>query len=167
MIIYIAGSALFLVVGIIGARAIAKHWRQENKQRAIASSYDRLVRNSKLSVEFSDFFSGRYIGLDKRNRKLVLIDHCNGEKQELCIPLSEVADSEIVHIKDESEGIKTILLKLINKRNNGQVQFCFYDKEFDPVLTMPSLSRKAFHWKTRVDIHRHPGNFSVKGEYVL
>ena len=77
MIIYIAGSALLLVVGIMATRAMLKHRRREKKQLAIASSYDRLVRKSKLSVEFSDFFAV-----------------CNGEKQEVCIPLSEVADSE-------------------------------------------------------------------------
>lgn len=167
MIIYIIGTALLLLVGVLAARGLFKYRRQKKKNLAIASSYDRLVRNSKLAVEFSDFFSGRYIGLDKRNRKLVLIDHCNGEKQELCIPLSDVADSEIIHVKDESDGIKTILLELINKRNKKPVRFCFYDKEFDPVITLPSLSRKAVHWKTRVDIHRHPGNFSLKGEFVL
>lgn len=52
-------------------------------------------------------------------------------------------------------------------RLDSKVIFCFYSKEHDPLVTLQSLSRKAIHWKTRVDIHKHRGNASLEAEYVL
>lgn len=167
MIAYIICSCLLLILCAFGAKAVLKQTRHKKKQLAIAISYDRIIRESKLSIEYSDFLCYRYIGMDKRNRKLVLIDHCNGEKQELCIPILEIGDSKIIQVKDQSQGIAAILLELRNKRNNKPVRFCFYDKQFDPLVELPSRSRKAIHWKTRVDLHKHPGNVSLEADYVL
>ena len=76
-------------------------------------------------------------------------------------------ESKIIHVKDEAENTKNIWLELRNKRNNKFMRFCFYDRDFDPIIELPSLSRKAIHWKTRVDIYKRSGNFSLEAEYVL
>lgn len=167
MITLIVGSALILILSALGIRSVIKERRHKKRQLAIANTYDRFVRESKLAIEHAEFLSYRYIGLDKRNRKLLLIDHCGREKQELCIPLLEIGESKIIHVKDTTHGIKTILLELRNRCSNKPVQFCFFDKEHDPIIELPTLARKAINWKTKVDIHKRPGSVSREAEYVL
>jgi hypothetical protein len=167
MITYILSLALTVIFFIVGLTALIKRRRQRKKQLAIARTYDQLVREYKLTIEYSEFLFYRYIGLDRRNRKLLLIDHCNGERQELCVPLFEIRDSKIIQVMDDRQGIKAILLELRYKRSNKAVRFCFYDKKRDPGAELLSLSRKATRWKSRVDIFKHPGSISLQGEYVL
>ena len=167
MITYLVGSALILVLFAIGLRSIIKERRKKRKQLAIANTCNRFARESKLAIAYSELLNYRYIGLDKKNKKLLLIDHCNSEKQELCISLQEIEESKIIHVKDEEHGIKAILLELKNRRNDKPVQFCFFDKEHDPVIGLSILARKAMSWKTRVDIHKNPGSAGLQPEYVL
>jgi hypothetical protein len=167
MITYILSLALIIILFTVGLTVLIKRRRHRKKQLAIARTYDQLVREHKLTIEYSEFLFYRYVGLDRRNRKLLLIDHCNSERQELCIPLFEIRDSTIVHIKDDMQGIKAILLELRYKRSNKAVRFCFYDKKRDPGAELLSLSRKAIRWKSKVDIFKHPGSISLRGEYAL
>ncbi len=167
MITYIICSAVIVLFSFVTIKAVVKERRYKKKQLTIAKAYDRIIRECKLAVEYSEFLCYRYIGLDRRNKKLVLIDHSGDEKQELCIPLPEIEDSRILHIKDETQKIKAVVLELRNKRNNKAIRFCFYDKEHDPEIEMLTLSRKAIHWKTKVDIYKHPGSVSLEAEYVL
>lgn len=164
-------NAIILMITLgfsaIGISAFFKEKRRKQKQVQIAEAYERLVRQCKLAIEYSEFLCNRYIGLDRRNKKLVLIDHCGNEKQEQCISLHEIAESRIVHLNDESQNIQFVALELINKRNNKPVRFCFFNKDYDPPVELPSLKRKALHWKTKVDIHKQPGNVSLEAEYVL
>lgn len=167
MVTYIMISILIMAFSVIGIKALIKKKRHKRKQLRMAEAYDRFVRQFKLAVDYSEFLYCRYIGLDRRNKKLILIDHSGDEKQEQCICLNEVGESKIIHAKDEDQNIKSVLLELRNKRNNKPVRFCFYSKDHDPLLELPSLSRKAIHWKTKVDIHKHRGNVSFEAEYVL
>jgi hypothetical protein len=167
MVTYIVISLVIIAFSAMGIKGWIKEKRHKRKQLGIAEAYDRLVRQFKLATDYSEFLCYRYIGLDRKNRKLVLIDHCGEEKQEQCICLYEVGESRIIHAKDEDQNTKSILLELRNKRNNKTVRFCFYNRAHDPLVELPSLSRKAIHWKTRVDIHKHRGNVSIEAEYVL
>ena len=156
-----------LGVSALGISAFVKEKRRKQKQLLIAEAYERLVRKCKLAIEYSEFLCNRYIGLDRRNKKLVLIDHCGNEKQEQCISLYEIAESKIIHHNDELQNIQCIALELINKRNNKPIRFCFFNKDYDAAVELPSLKRKAIQWKTKVDIHRQPGNVGLEAEYVL
>lgn len=167
MITYIVISIIIIAFAAIGVKALIKEKKHKRKQLRMAEVYERFVREFKLAVDYSEFLSARYIGLDRKNRKLVLIDHSGEEKQEQCICLHEVSESKIIHAKDEDQTIKTVLLELRNKRTNKPVRFCFYNREHDSAVELPSLSRKAIHWKTKVDIHKHRGNVSFEAEYVL
>ena len=164
---YLIISLLLIEFSAIGIKGFIKERRYKQKQLRIAKTYERLVQQFKLAVEYSEFLCHRYIGLDRKNRKLILIDHSGDEKQEQCISLYEIGESKIIHAKDESQNTKTILLELRNKRSNKPVWFCFYNKDYDPVVELPSLSKKAIHWKTRVDIHKHRGSVNFGTEYVL
>jgi hypothetical protein len=167
MVTYIAITILIIGFSAIGIKALIKEQKHKRKQLSIAEAYERFVRQFKLAVDYSEFLSYRYIGLDRKNRKLILIDHSGNEKQEQCICLYEVGESRIIHARDEDQNIKSVLLELRNKRDNKPVRFCFYDKDYDPVVELPSLSRKAIHWKTKVDVHKHRGSVSFEAEYVL
>jgi hypothetical protein len=167
MITYIVGFAVTLMFFSIGIKSIVKRGRNKKRQLAIATTYDRFVRDFNLAFEYSEFINDRFIGLDKRNGKLLLIDHYKTEKQELCIPLWEIGETKIIHGKDLTHGIKTVVLELASKCGHEPTQFCFFNKELDPVIELPALSRKAINWKTRLDIHKRPDRVNVEAEYVL
>jgi hypothetical protein len=167
MIAYIVIPVFLLVICAMAGRSLVQNSRKKRKQMAVASTCDRFMRMSRLAIEDADFFNYRYIGLDRRNKKLLLIDHCNREKQELCIPLPEIGESKIIYVKEDEQGINHILLELRNKRTDQRVQFCFFNKEKDPLTELSMLARKAVNWKTRIDIHKHPGNGCAGSEYVL
>jgi hypothetical protein len=167
MITYLVISIIIIAFYAIGIKAVIKERRHKRRQLGIAEAYERFARQFKLAVDYCEFMSGRYIGLDRRNRKLVLLDHSRYDQLEQCICLYQVGECKIVHEKDESKNMKRVWLQLKNKRNNKLVRFCFYDQEFDPLVELASRVRKAIHWKTKVDIHKHPGNHRVEAEYVL
>jgi hypothetical protein len=167
MVTYLIISLLLIVFSAIGIKGLFKRKNYKQKQLRIAIAFERIVQQFKLAVEYSEFLCHRFIGLDRRNKKLVLIDHCGDEKQEQCISLYEIGESKIIHIKDESQNTKIILLELRYKRSNKLLRFCFYNKDYDPVIELGCLSRKAIHWKTKIDIHKHRGNANLEAEYVL
>jgi hypothetical protein len=167
MILYIGAVLVIGILSFIVARALVKERRHKNKQQAIAIAYDRLVRRFKLAVEYSEFLSNRYIGLDRRNRKLLVIDYRNSEKEEICIPLVQVGICKLIQVKDESGRIKTIYLELTNRRSEKSVRICFYHNEYDTDLELSSLLKKAIHWKSKIDIYRQRDNAGVDARYVL
>ena len=146
---------------------MAKERRHKREHSDIVKAYDRLTKEFKLAVEYSESINGRYIALDRRNKKLLIIDHCGDQKEELCVPLSEIGDSKIIRETDGPQLIKKILFEFRNKRNNQPVRFCFYNGNVDLPGELPSLSRKAIYWKTKVDIHRRAGSVGLDAEYVL
>lgn len=167
MVTYTILFVLILVLSVLGITYLLKERRHKRKQIRMAEAYDRFVKHFKLAVDYSEFLCYRYIGLDRRNKKLILIDHSGEQKQEQCICLREVAESKIVYAKDENQNTKTVFLELRNKRNNQITRFCFFSKDHDPQVEHAFLCKKAVHWKTKVDIYKHRGNASPEAEYVL
>ena len=121
MITYLIGALLISLLSIIVIKTIVKQRRHKKKQSGIAKAYDRITREFKLAVEYSEFINYRYIGLDRRNKKLIIINHCSDQKEELCFALSEIGDSKIIRETDESQYIKRILLEFRNKRKNMSI----------------------------------------------
>jgi len=68
-------------------RIFVKEKKQKKKQRQLGLAYDRLVKQVKFSVEHSELLNGKLIALDRKNKKLLLIDHNLIEKQEECLSL--------------------------------------------------------------------------------
>jgi hypothetical protein len=167
MITYIIVSVVFIAISIIFFQIVLKDRRHKAKQLRMAKAYDRMVRQFKLAVEYSDFLCYRFIGLDRKNKKLLLIDYCRREKQELCIPLLEIGETRVIPAKDENQIIKAVLLELRNKRSHQVIRFSFYDREYDPVVELPSLQEKAIRWMTRIDIHKHAGPINFGAEFIL
>lgn len=167
MITKLIVSILTALLAVVGIKAFLREKKHKRKQLRVADACDRLIRQFKLAIEYSEFLCCRYIGLDRKNKKLILIDHCGGEIQEHCVSLNEIGESRIIFRRDELHNTKMILLELWSKRNDKRIHFCFYNRDFDPVVELPFLSRKAVHWKTKVDIHKHSGSVSFEAEYVL
>ncbi|MFL5786749.1 MAG: hypothetical protein ACJ748_01740, partial [Flavisolibacter sp.] len=81
MIMNLIGYVLVMGISAIAVTSVVKKRKYDKKQLVIAKAYDQLVRKFKLAIDYSEFLCYRYIGLDRRNKKLVLIDHCGNEKQ--------------------------------------------------------------------------------------
>ncbi|MCU7549194.1 hypothetical protein OCK74_08710 [Chitinophagaceae bacterium LB-8] len=162
---------IILIIGLpalYGIREIIKEKRKKRSQLSLAMSYDMLVLENKLSIEYIDILENKVIAIDRKNKKLVLIDHTEENKQELCISLLQVASSSIIEERDEQDKcIKKIFLEIKLRRHHMHHKFCFYDDSKDSVTELPSLSRRALHWRNRVNIHRLPGTVSIEQEYVL
>lgn len=165
---YILIVVVVAFILLVFTRKVFQAGRRRKKQRELAMAYDRLVKEHKLFPEHRDVLESKIIGLDKRNKKLVLIDHRKKEKQELCISLSDLAAAGVIEVTDdEKNGIKKVFLELKHKKNNMRTRFCFYDNDQDELSELKSLMRRAQHWKSRIDFYKFPGSISTALEYVL
>lgn len=165
---YILIAAAVSIPLYVLMRLLLRERQRKKQQRELATAYDRLVKKHKLFVEHTDLLSDKIIGIDKRKKMLLLIDHSAGTKQEFCIPLQDIAATKIVEKKGEQkEGIKAVLLELKHTRNNIRTRFCFFDEKQNDLSELKSLSRRAIHWKNRVDLHKHPGSVNHELEFVL
>lgn len=166
---------LILIISVVlmlpiayGAKELIRERRRRRSLRVLRNAYDRLVREHKLSVEQSELFNRKVIGLDRRNKKLLLVDHTNSGTQEVCIHLPEIAGCTIKQLRDDyAKAVKKIMLELHHKRSDKQLSLCFYDAAHDHITEMPFLLRKAKYWKHRIDLHKHSGNVHSEFEYVL
>lgn len=160
-------SLIIITLSIIIIRVVVKNRKYKGKQVGIAKAYEQLVRRYRLRVDYSECINCRYIGLDRKNKKLLIIDHCSSQKKEQCISLIETGDCKIVREIDEADFIQSIFLELGNNGNGNTVQFCFYNRKRDSENELPSLFRKAIQWKTRIDIHKRSASIGNEAEYVL
>lgn len=154
-------SAVYAITEIIKVK------RKKKKKISLAMAYDMLVLKNKLSIEQMDVLRNKVIALDRLNQKVVLIDQNVEGEQELCIPLEHIGSSGIIiERNDPHDNIKRIFLQLQHRRTGAQYSFCFFDDAHDPITELPSLSKKAWHWSNRVNIHRHPGTVGIKRKYA-
>lgn len=168
MILYLTALIILGLPALYGIKMIIREKRKKKKQIALGLAYDRLMREAKLSIENIEQLNGKVIGLDRKNKKLLLIDHNTTEKQEQCVPLFEIASCSIHKVKDDVErSIRKIYLELKHKRTNKISRFCFYDETCDRITELPSLARRAMFWKNRIDLHKYPGKINLEFEYML
>lgn len=150
-----------------GFRFLRKEKQQTKKQKALALAYYHLVVQSRIAVEQRDILGNRVFAIDKRNKKLVVVDHNEPGKQEVCIPLLSVGEARIIEEKKENGKLRKLFLELRHKKTNLVHRICFYDERHDQVTDLPHHCQKIQHWKTRVDLHKNPGSLSLGGEFVL
>jgi hypothetical protein len=79
-----------------GIRQIINERRRKKKQRELKVTYNRIVLQNKLSIEHSEIIGNRAIGLDRKNKKLLVIDHNNTSRKEMCIPLIAISSTKII-----------------------------------------------------------------------
>ena len=163
----ITAAALSLPVALL----VLKFMKDQKKKKtwhSLAQAYERLLWEGKLSVEQSEILGKKVIALDRRNKKLLVIDHGGAKPLEQCLSLRDVAATRIVEKRDPEQGcVQQIFLELRSERSGEIIRVCFYDENHDSLAELKRLTRKALQWKTRIDVHRSSGNFSREMEYVL
>lgn len=167
MVTYIIAAALLSLGLLLFYNRV--QFRVRKRKEDVLDAYDRLVREMKMSVEHHDTLNNRIIGLDRRNRRLLLIDHNGKEKQELSVALHQVRSCAILHQKDElNKFIISVILELRFKDENiSAVRFYFYNDKHDPERDLLPLARKADKWKNLIDVHKYSGKVYMPSDYVL
>lgn len=163
MLSYIAGGIIIILVCLTVVYPALKKRKRKKKIENLTKACQRLVAESRLAIEYSEYIGYRFIGMDRRNRKLILVDHSNEPRQEICIPLLQIGDSKVITEKDDGTRLRAVFLELKNKWNHKTLRFPFYDSREDSEWLLPTLCKKAIHWKTRVDIHKRSGSVGVEG----
>lgn len=166
--LFLAGLFILAIPAFYLIRILRKEKIKKKKQLDCEYAYKRLVKQAKLSIRHLEKLDGKIIGLDTRNKKLLIIDHNKENKQEQCISLSGIETCKIVEEKYEAETlIRKIFLEFKHKWTGEIIRFCFYDNSHDLIINLPSLVRKARSWKNRIDLHKYPGNVYFELDYVL
>ena len=168
MKIFLAGLFILGILAYYLARILRKKKLEEKKQLELGHAYHRLVKHERISVNHSELLNGKVIALDRKNKKLLFIDHNHADKQEECIPLLGIESSRIIEVKAGPDFYtRKIFLELKHRWNNKVSFFCFYDDAYDSITDLPTLARTAKFWKHRIDLHKYPGSVSLELEYVL
>jgi hypothetical protein len=168
MKLFLAALFIFGIPGYYLVRILRKEKITKKKQQELGLAFDRLVKQERFSIERSELLNGKLIALDRKNKKLILIDHNQPEKQEECVSLLQVESCRFIEVKHGPDAcINNIFIELKYKRNDKVSRFCFYDDSYDLVTELPSLARRTKFWKHRIDLHKYPGNVGLQLEYVL
>jgi hypothetical protein len=162
-LVIMAALAVALII-----RMLYKKRKENKKQRDLAGAYDRLVRENKLSIEETHVSNNRVIGLDRKNKKLLLIDHTAYIKQEQCVSLDQLDSCEITREKDEAKKCTIrFFLELNYKRNKGKLKFIFFDESEDNIIEKPSLMKRAEYWKRKINLYMKRDKIRTTFEYVI
>ena len=160
---------MFFMLGLpafYGIRLMRKEKHRKKKQLDLAMAYDRLVLRNKLSIEHSEVLGDSILALDRRNNKLLLVDHSETGKQEVCIPLTAIAAAKISKERNDKGHIKKIWLQV--KNSNGNIhRICFFDEATDPVFGLLRFSRRAVHWADRINPGKDQGKVALEQELVF
>jgi hypothetical protein len=167
MKLILAALVLLGLPGYYLVRRLLKKNIKKKRRMVLRLAFDRLVEQARLSIQHSELLKGRIIALDRKNKRLVLIDHNQEEKQEECIPLLWIQSCRVIEIKYGADAAtRKIVLELKHKWNNKVSHFCFYDNAYDSISKLPTLTKSAKFWKHRIDLHKYPGSINLELEYV-
>lgn len=150
-----------------GIRQVIRNMRGKKIQLALAIAYDQMILNNKLAIEHSEVLGNRALGLDRKNKKLLMIDHNGTDRQEICIPLNTISTTRIIEEKNSKGIVQKVLLELKHKRTDACYCLCFFDKSSDPITDYSFFSRRALQWRNRIDVHKYPGAVKLEQELVL
>lgn len=168
MKLFLAGLFLIGIPGYYIIRSLRKQKIKKKKQQELALAYDRFIKKTRFSIHHSELLNGKLIALDRRNKKLLVIDHNRIKKQEECISLLGIESCRIIEVKQNPElNIRKIILELKYRWNNKIIRFCFYDDSYDLITELSCLARRARSWKDRIDLHKYPGSVGLQLEYIL
>jgi hypothetical protein len=168
MKLFLAGLFILGIPAYFMIRILRQQKAKQKRQLELGIAYDNMTRRHKLAIEHSDLLKGKVIALDRKNKKLLLIDHNQTSRQEEVISLLGIEACRIKEEKDAKDQCTgKIFLEMKHKWNEKITRFCFYDDAYDPLTDLPSLARRARYWKNRIDLHKYPGHVCLELEYVL
>lgn len=164
-----------LIIGLLFLLVLASlmalvFWYPEIQKRkrhlALALAFERYLKTHKLSIEETDYFDNKAIGLDKKNKRLLLIDHSSRRKKAYCICLQKLHLCEVKKVKDPaSQSVSKIVMEFLD-RNNKTEAFTFYDKAYNKQHEKPLLIRRAEYWQERINRHKPDGDRFSNMEYI-
>lgn len=157
-------SVLTLLVALI---LLYPKIQRRKRHLSLARAFERYLKTHKLSIEETDYFDNKAIGLDKKNKRLLLIDHSSRPKKSYCICLQKLHLCEVKKVKDPaSQSVSKIVMEFLD-RNNKMEAFTFYDKTYNKRHEKPLLIRRAEYWKERINRHKPDGDRYSAIEYTL
>lgn len=139
---------------------------KEKKLKAV-QAFNRLVLQNRLSIDRCEMIGDRILALDERNKTLLFVDYNGKINHTYVIPLRLVVKASVREEKNVNGNIEKIVLELKGEEDTLVYRLNFFDHACDAVPDLLPLSRKALHWKSRIDMHRRPGKFSLEQEYML
>src|ERR1051325_7318792 len=102
---------LFGLMAYYGIRQV-RHEKQKKKRRlALADAYYRLISQHRIVVDHYEIIGNRFVVLDRKNKKLIVIDHNETGKQEMCISLLAVSETRIIEEKNPNGHVGKIFLQ--------------------------------------------------------
>lgn len=125
-------------------------------QKRFAALFNRLVLQNGLVIEYSEIIGGLLIALDRKNKKLLVIEQSKNNGQQHCVPLTRLSAALVVRETGKSGSIQKIFLVLKQKRSGKTIRICFFNEAYSNAAELLRLSRRALHWKSRVDLYKHP-----------
>jgi hypothetical protein len=139
--------------------------RYKRKNFTLRKIFKKAVKENGLLIHYKDVFRKKIIGYDKKNKKLLLLDINKKNKLNACIDVDEIESCDVVHLNDDSNIIKKILLEIAPK-DREPIRFCFYDESCDDKYDKTCLQLKARHWSQRINFHKNYWWINAQ-EYVL
>ena len=158
---------LLLFLLYLRFRLISKNKDERSTYFRIKAAVDRVVSRHKLSISEIDFFKNTVIGLDRRNKKLVLIIHKNNVVSENCLRLDEVSSCRVSKEANQLSGCTKNVTLQLNLRDGEIVRFTFFDETRDKRHELHSRFKKAVYWQSNIQLHLNNIKAKYQFEYVV
>ncbi|GAA4750369.1 hypothetical protein GCM10023229_33790 [Flavisolibacter ginsenosidimutans] len=128
---------------------------RKQKQKRFAALFSRSVWQNRLAIEHSEITGGLLMALDRKNKKLLVIERSKNNKQRHCVPLTTLTSALVVRETNKSGGIQKIFLVLKQKHKDKNIRICFFNGAYNSAAELLLLSRCALRWKSRIDLYKH------------
>lgn len=154
---YIILLALLLMMPIplyFGFKSLFKDRHDQKDFLAIKDAYKRVKKRYRLSIAEVHRFGNRLIAIDRNSGKLVLIVYKNGITWEKCLNLEEIIFCRIVKDSNKVSGsIQKVSLELTLAKNQGVINFSFFDERTDDMRDLPNNLKRSKYWKKKIQYH--------------
>jgi len=152
----------------LGFRALFENKPDRSNAYAIKFALNRVIKRNRLSISEIDILGNNAIALDRRNNKIILVQHRNNVTWEKCLSLAKLESCKISHEMDPITGGTQEVVMDLNLSGNGElVYFTFYDKSRDSLHELPRRIRKANYWKNKIQHHMSRVKSGHRLEYEL
>lgn len=159
---------LLLPTLIICFLAVLEEKRKKQIKKGLKKTIDQLAEENKLQVVEIHFFHRKAIAMDRKNKKLIFVNHHKKSVDWIFIDLESLVFCRIVKIEDKSsKSVEKVFIEVKNKGVHEVSKLVFYDKSFDNVRAKATLIREAEYWRNKINLHRKSKNFNYAFEYVL
>lgn len=152
----------------LGFKAMFENKHDRRNARELKVALNRVIRRNRLVISEIDAFTNKVIAIDRKNDKLVLVEHRNNVIWEKCFSLGELKSCNISKETDHLTGCTQKVVMEFNFINSRELAyFTFYDKSNASVHELPSRIRKANYWKNKIQHHLNSVRAGNRLEYTL